>query len=207
MSRSHAAHAAILTSLVLSVAACGGNSEEELLTAPAAVSAPAPTNVIGAPLVFAVTPSDAATTPVATPTPTPRPAATPTPAPATSASSGCSDCPEEPITNTSQPARVSVRVYYIANEDGNITTLDQLDYIPVGYKIYLDVGAKDRDGVPTNGSSDVRWFLADSSLTTINDGAPNAFQRKLRVLRAGTQEVYVTLDGVKSEVLRLRLKQ
>lgn len=153
--------------------------------------------------VATATPTPEATPPqVVAPTPTPSPSTQPTPAPT---APPCTEglC-EAPVTSTTPPTRLTVRLFTVENGTGIfISNPDPTEPIPVNYLARVDVTAKDEHGYETNGSSEPQWHFSDDSLITIT--GRHTHQRRLRVTGEGTVDVWVTQEGVTSNVLTLRL--
>jgi hypothetical protein len=170
----------------LLAAACGGNTVQPV-----------------APVVPAPTPTPQATPPpIIAPTPTPSPSTAPSPDPEPPCTEGL--C-EEPTTSTTPPARLTVRLFTVENGAGKFwPNWDTSEPIPPGYIARVDVTAKDEDGYETNGSEEPEWHLSDSSLAKVTSN--HTHQRRLRVTdKGGLLDVWVTQQGVTSNVITLRL--
>jgi hypothetical protein len=179
------AKAATVWGAALLAAACGGGTTP---VQPTVAATPAPE--VTAPLI------------AATPTPSPSPSTQPTPAPT---APPCTEglC-ETPVTSTTPPARLTVRLFTVENGTGLfISNPDPIEPIPVTYLARVDVTAKDELGYETNGSTEPEWHFSDESLITIT--GRHTHQRRLRVTGEGTVDVWVTQEGVTSNVLTLRL--
>lgn len=153
------------------------------------------------------------TVPIATPTPTPQatpaalvatpsPSTQPTPAPsATPCTEGL--C-ETPVTSTTPPARLTVKLFTVENGTGIfIASPDPVEPIPVTYFARVDVTAKDELGYETNGSTEPEWHFSDESKIKVTGN--HTHQRRLKVTGEGSVDVWVTQEGVISNVLTLRL--
>ena len=173
---------AMVWGAALLAAACGGGTTPVQPVVPIVSATPIPE----APLI------------VASPTPTPSPSTQPTPAPCTEGL-----C-EAPVTSTTPPARLTVRLFTVENGTGIfISNPDPVEPIPVTYLARVDVTAKDELGYETNGSTEPEWHFSDDKLITIT--GRHTHQRRLRVTGEGTVDVWVTQEGVTSNVLTLRL--
>lgn len=178
------AKTAMVWGAALLAAACGGGTTPVQPIVPLATATPAPEAT--PPLI------------VASPSPTPSPSTQPTPAPCT-----VGLC-EAPVTSTTPPARLTVRLFTVENGTGIfISNPDPIEPIPVTYLARVDVTAKDDLGYETNGSTEPEWHFSDDSLITIT--GKHTHQRRLRVTGEGTVDVWVTQEGVTSNVLTLRL--
>jgi hypothetical protein len=177
------AKTAMVWGAALLAAACGGGTTP---VQPTVTATPVPE--VTAPLI------------AATPTPSPSTQATPTPT-ATPCTEGL--C-EAPVTSTTPPTRLTVRLFTVENGTGIfISNPDPGEPIPVTYLARVDVTAKDDLGYETNGSTEPAWHFSDDSLITIT--GKHTHQRRLRVTGEGTVDVWVTQEGVTSNVLTLRL--
>ena len=133
--------------------------------------------------------------PTAAPTPTP-PAATPAPVP-TPTPGG-----EPPVENTAPAVRVSIRLYSVEDGAGSfIPNFDPGLPIPTGYWARVDVTAKDKDNLETNGNGSVEFFVSNPRAVEITGGHTN--QRRLRALVPTAVDVWATQDGVRSNILAL----
>jgi hypothetical protein len=169
--------------VLLGFVACSGGRSSPSAPAPIAVSTP---------------------TPEPTPSPSPSPTATPAPSPSPSGT----PCPpgvcEDPVTNDTPAARVTVRLYKVANQDGELQQgFTEDSQIPVGYEATIDVVAKDEEGKETLGQGPVEFRFSDERLVRV--GGNHRYQRRLTVLKAGELQVRATLDGVESNPLILHL--
>lgn len=139
-----------------------------------------------------------ATSPDPVPAPTPAPTPVPTPTPAPTPTPG-----EAPVTNTSPPVRLTIKVYKVTDKNEVLQPLTERDPIPVGYKVTIDATAKDAEERETNGVSGwVAFEVSDTDLVDV--GGNHAFQRKLVAKKAGRVEVWAVLDGVQSNTLSIR---
>jgi hypothetical protein len=132
----------------------------------------------------------------------------PSPTPAPSPSPSRTPCPpgvcEDPVTNDTPAARVTVRLYKVANQHGEWQSgFTEDSQIPIGYQATIDVVAKDEQGKETLGQGQVEFQFSDERLVRVGGNHP--YQRKLTVLKAGELQVTATLDGVKSSPLTLHL--
>jgi hypothetical protein len=178
------AKAATVWGAALLAAACGGGTT------------PVQPNVIATPTPE--TPPLIVATPTPTPSPSTQPTPTPTPTPCT-----VGLC-EAPVTSTTPPTRLTVRLFTVENGTGIfISNPDPAEPIPVTYFARVDVTAKDEHGYETNGSTEPEWHFSDDSLVKITGN--HTHQRRLRVTGEGTVDVWVTQEGVTSNVLTLRL--
>jgi hypothetical protein len=129
-------------------------------------------------------------TPAATPTPSsPTPGATPTPTPT-------------PTPDTPQGgavASVSARVFF--SECGTEIVPDATE-AQVGCRVHYDSTPKDSSRRLTT-ANNISWWFSNTSLVTINE--KNAYMPVATVLRAGVLEAEVTMDGVRSNRVTIRL--
>ena len=168
----------------LLAAACGGGTTPVQPIVPTATATPIPETA--PPLI------------VASPTPAPSPSTQPTPAPCTEGL-----C-EAPVTSTTPPTRLTVRLFTVENGTGIfIANPDPIEPIPVTYLARIDVTAKDEHGYETNGSTEPEWHFSDESAIKVTGN--HTHQRRLKVTGEGTVDVWVTQQGVTSNVLTLRL--
>jgi hypothetical protein len=168
----------IVTTMLVALAllsACGGGSPS------AAPSIPTPSVSMPAP-----------PTPAPTPEPTPVPSPPPTP---------CDTC-EETVTNDSPAARLSIRLYILTDEHGQLVRDYDTEAIPVGWRLTLDATAKDAQNRETNGQKVVRWFVDDESIVQL--GGSHLHQLKVTPRGPGRIEVYARQDGVDSNTLKFR---
>ena len=139
-----------------------------------------------------------------TPAPTPTPAPQPTPTPDPNCTQGL--C-EEPTTNTNPVVRAQLRLYQLFDQNDNWVqpTPDPvqqvvMEPIPVGYTIRLDVVGRDSDNKDTLGKQQIEFFYSDESMVQIS--IQSDFQRKLKVLKAGSFTVHAVFDDVGTNDLR-----
>jgi hypothetical protein len=135
--------------------------------------------------------------PAPTPAPTPEPTPTPTPSPPS-----CSEPCEAPVTNNNPAARLSIRLYILTNEDGQLVRDYDTEAIPVGWRLTLDATAKDAQGRETNGDRVVRWFVDNEGIVQL--GGSHLHQIKVTPQAPGRIEVYARQDGVNSNTLKFR---
>jgi hypothetical protein len=142
------------------------------------------------------------TVPPTTVPPTTTPAAArPAPSPTPSCTQGL--C-ETPTTNANMPVRLTIKLYKVVGTDGKVVPgINNDTKIPVGAEATVDATAKDEFGYETNGSGHVDFWVEDNG--TVRETGTHDFQRKLKVLAAGTVSVQATLDGVRSNLLTLTL--
>jgi hypothetical protein len=141
--------------------------------------------------------------PTAVPTPTPPAVATPAPVPTPTpcAQAVC----EAPVENTAPAVRVSIRLYSVEDGAGSfIPNFNPSDPIPTGYWARVDVTAKDKDNLETNGNGAVEFFVSTPRSVEIAGGHTN--QRRLKALEPTTVDVWATQDGVRSNTLTLTFK-
>jgi hypothetical protein len=139
--------------------------------------------------------------PVPTPTPAPEPTPSPTPTPCTQGL-----C-EEATTNTAPVVKAILRLYQLFDAEGDWVTptpspVQQVvkQPIPVGYTIRLDLVGKDASNKDTLGEQRIGFSYSDESMVEV--AIQSDWQRKLRVLKAGTFTVHATYDGVRSNDLK-----
>lgn len=169
----------------LLAAACGGNTVQPV-----------------APVVPAATPTPQATPPpIIAPTPTPSPSTLPEPTPEPCTEGLC----EEPVTSTTPPVRLTVRLFTVENGTGKFwPRWDVNEPIPPDFFARLDVTGKDEFGAETNGSVEPEWHFSDETLVRVSSN--HTHQRRLKVLeKGGMLDVWVTQQGVTSNVVTLRL--
>lgn len=140
-------------------------------------------------------------TPSPSPTPAPTPAPTPTPEPSPEG--------EAPVTRSTQPVRLTLRLYAVEDPAGNhfpnVQTMpDGTPIIPVGYRFRLDIVAKDSRNRETVGTGDVQWSWDDNAVEVVN--LNNVFQPRLRAVRATRMTAYAMLDNVKSNELTVEIR-
>ena len=132
--------------------------------------------------------------PTATPVPAPTPTPTPTPTPS-----------EAPVENTARAVKVSIRLYAVEDGAGNFfPNWDPSEPILLRYWARVDVTAKDKDNLETNGNGVVEFFVSNPRAVEITGGHTN--QRRLRALRPTAVDVWATQDGVRSNTLTLTFK-
>jgi len=108
------------------------------------------------------------------------------------------------VTNDTPAARVTVRLYTVVNQDGELQRgYTQDSQIPVGYQVTVDVVAKDADGLETTEQGPLEFQFSNPKLVRV--GGNHRYQRKLTVLKPGELIVTATLDGVESNPLTLHL--
>jgi len=175
----------MLFGAALLAAACGGSTVQPV-----------------APVVPEPTPTPQATPPpiIASPTPTPSPSTVPSPTP-----EPCQPPCEAPVTSTTPPARLTVRLFTVENGAGKFwPNWDPAEPIPPGFIARMDVTGKDEFGAETNGSVEPEWHFSDDSLVKVTSN--HTHQRRLRVLeKGGLLDVWVTQQGVTSNVITLKL--
>ena len=133
------------------------------------------------------------------PTPTPVPAPTPEPAPSTCPADVCG---EQPVTNDNPAARLTIRLYILTNEGGQLVRDYDPQAIPVGWRLTLDATAKDAEGNETNGRKVVHWAVENSGIVQV--GGSHLHQLKITPRATGPIEVSARQDGVDSNTLRFR---
>jgi hypothetical protein len=142
----------------------------------------------------------AVATPAPTPAPTPTPVPAPTPAPEPTPCDGC----EPTVTNRSSPVRLTLRLYAVEDGLGRfLANPNPLDTIPLGWFARLDVVGKDASGDETNGNEEIQWHFSDCCLARVSGN--HTHQRRLKVLKPGYLDVWVTQEGVRSNTLSLSL--
>lgn len=169
----------------LLAAACGGNTVQPV-----------------APVVPEPTPTPQATPPpIIAPTPSPSPSTAPAPTPEPCSEGLC----EEPVTATTPPARLTLRLFTVEDGGGRFySNWDPAAPIPPDYIARVDVTGKDESGYETNGSVEPEWHFSNESLVKVSGN--HTHQRRLRVLEEeGMLDVWVTQQGVTSNVITLRL--
>jgi hypothetical protein len=138
----------------------------------------------------------------ATPTPLPTAAAAPAPSPAAVPTPGPCDGCEPPTINTAPPIRLTLRLYAVEDGQGSfVKNLDPGKAIPVGWYARLDVVAKDASGDETNGSEDIEWHFSECCLAKVSGN--HTHQRRLKVLKSGFLDAWVTQHGVRSNTVSL----
>jgi hypothetical protein len=168
----------VMVGTALLASACGGTTPVQPITATTTL-APAPITVPPAPIVA----------------PSPTPAPTPTP--------DCGLC-EVPTTSTARPVRLTLKLFTVENGTGKFwANPDVKEPIPLDYFARIDFTGKDEFGAETNGSADAEWHFSDPEL--VNVSGNHSHQRRLKVLKAGTLDCWVTQEGATSNVLTLRL--
>ena len=139
------------------------------------------------------------------PTPAPTAAATPIPAPAPTPTPTPTPGVEPPVENTAPAARVSIRLYSVEDGAGSfIPNFNPSDPIPPRFWARVDVTAKDKDNLETNGNGVVEFFVSTPRTVEITGGHTN--QRRLRALEPTTVDVWATQDHVRSNTLTLTFK-
>jgi hypothetical protein len=140
--------------------------------------------------------------PIVTPTPTPTPVtvATPSPEPEPEPCDGC----EPAVTNRNSPVRLTLRLYTVEDGFGRlIQSPDPAHSIPLGWFARLDVVAKDINGDETNGNEEIIWHFSETGL--VNASGNHTHQRRLKAIKAGYLDVWVTQEGVRSNTIGLIL--
>ena len=176
----------VLFGAALLAAACGGSTVQPV-----------------APVVPQPTPTPQATPPpIIAPSPTPSPSTAPSPSPAPPCTQGL--C-EEPVTSTTPPARLTVRLFTVENGAGKFwPNWDSSQPIPPDFLARVDVTGKDEHGYETNGSVEPEFHFSDETLVKVSSN--HTHQRRLKVLeKGGMLDVWVTQQGVTSNVITLRL--
>jgi hypothetical protein len=174
----------------LLAAACGGSTVQPVAPViPEATSTPQPQS-----------------TPPAIIAPTATPTAPPTSASPTPTSEPCTQglC-EEPTTSTTPPVRLTVRLFTVENGTGKFwPNWDPNEPIPPDFFARVDVTAKDAFGYETNGTEEPEFHFSDPAL--VKEASNHSHQRRLKVLeKGGMLDVWVTQQGVTSNVITLRL--
>jgi len=141
--------------------------------------------------------------PTTVPSITPVPLSTPTPQPTpTPCTQGL--C-EPPVENTAPPVRVTIRLYTI--EDGSgafVPNPNPNEPIAVGLWARLDVTAKDKDNLETNGNGSVEFFFSNIRSIEVAGGHTN--QRRIKAIEPTLVDCWATLDGVRSNTLTLEFR-
>lgn len=179
----------VMTSMfgaALLAAACGGNTVQ-----PVAPVVPEPTP----------TPQSTPAPLVTTPTPSPSPSTAPNPTPEPCTQGLC----EDPVTATTPPVRLTVRLFTVENGTGKFwPNWDTNEPIPPDFFARVDVTAKDAHGYETNGTEEPEWHFSDEDMVKVSSN--HTHQRRLKVLeKGGMLDVWVTQQGVTSNVITLRL--
>jgi len=139
--------------------------------------------------------------PTASATPVPAPTPTPVPTPTPCAQETC----EAPVENTAPPVRVTIRLYTLEDGSGTfIANPSPGEPIPQGYWARLDVTAKDKDGLETNGSSSVEFFFSNVRSIVVAGGHTN--QRRVKAVEPVTVDCWAVLDGIHSNTLTLTFR-
>ncbi len=125
----------------------------------------------------------------------------PTPTPGDECTQGL--C-EEPVSNRSKAARVTLRLYWVTDGQGARVNLTLDDDIPIGYILRIDATAKDAEGKETLGKNPIQWFFVNEQLGRV--GGIHSHQRRVTVKAPGNMFVHATLDGVTSNELWLRFR-
>jgi hypothetical protein len=135
--------------------------------------------------------------PTALPAPTPAPTPNPEPSP-----SSCPEPCEPTVTNDMPAAKLTIRLYILTDEHGQLVGDYDPQAIPVGWRLTLDATAKDAQGQETNGQKVVRWIIDNSGIVQL--GGSHLHQLKVTPRAPGPIEVYARQDGVDSNTLRFR---
>ena len=144
-------------------------------------------------------------TPAPTAVPTPAPPAVATPAPVPTPTPCTQGLCEPTVENTAPPVRVTIRLYTVEDGSGTFIPNPSADEpIPQGYWARLDVTAKDKDGLETNGSSSVEFFFSNVRSIVVAGGHTN--QRRVKAVEPATVDCWAVLDGVRSNTLTLTFK-
>ncbi len=144
-------------------------------------------------------------TPAPTAVPTPTPPAVATPAPAPTPTPCAQETCEAPVENTAPPVRVTIRLYTLEDGSGTfIANPNPGDPISQGYWARLDVTAKDKDNLETNGNGNVEFFFSNVYSIVVAGGHTN--QRRVKAVEPVTVDCWAVLDGVRSNILTLTFK-
>lgn len=135
-----------------------------------------------------VPPSPSPSAPPEEPTPSPLPSPT-TPA-------------GEPAPNTEPVARVGARVYFVECHGQVVSGWDSVE-APVGCRLHMDCTPRDAADQPTQPQGAPTWHLSDPALAT--SGARTSYTPAFTILRPGSLSLYVEVDGVRSNVIIVRL--
>ena len=135
--------------------------------------------------------------PITNPIPTVGPFPTSAP-PSAPPPSGGSDIPDnnEPIV------KVFAKVRWIECQ-GQIIAEDFADEAPVGCRIALDATPKGASNRPTQARSTPRWTYSDTGIISVSGNS--AFNPVLKALSPGNLSLYVTIDGVASNDVHVRI--
>jgi hypothetical protein len=101
--------------------------------------------------------------------------------------------------------RVTIRLYTVEDGSGTfIANPNPGDPIPQGFWARLDVTAKDKDGLETNGSGRVEFFFTSLRSIVVAGGHTN--QRRVKAVEPATVDCWAVLDGVRSNTVTLTFK-
>ncbi len=140
---------------------------------------------------------------VASPSPSPAPSATPTPVAQPTPTPEPSPSPE--INDNDRPVdHVGAGVYYIdCNGEVQPGSKNAKD-VPAGCRAHLDATPKDEDNVPTNPRYEPQWVYSDPDSMIIQGSNP--LGPILTAKRPHDQTIYVRVDGVNSNTVRIKFE-
>jgi hypothetical protein len=146
----------------------------------------------GAPTVASIA-GGTASSPAPSPSPSPVAVATPTPEPVE---------PPELSDNDRPVERVGAGVYYVECGGEILENSRNAREAAVGCSVHLDATPKDEENVPTNPRYPVQWHYSDYD--SIEERGPNPLGPIITGKRPHDQEIYVRVDGVDSNKVRIR---
>jgi hypothetical protein len=142
-------------------------------------------------------------TTVAGTTPSPVPAPSPSPSPVVVATPAPEPTESPEINDNDKPVeRVGAGVYYVQCDGEIVENSRSAREAPVGCAVRLDATAKDAEGVPTNPRYPVHWSYSDYD--AIEERGSNPMGPVITGKWGHDQEIYVVVDGVRSNTFRVR---
>jgi hypothetical protein len=109
------------------------------------------------------------------------------------------------VENTAPAARLTIRLYTLEDGLGNfVPQPDPSEPISYGLWARLDVTAKDKDNLETNGNSGVEFFFSNPRSIVVAGGHTN--QRRVKALEPVTVDCWAVQDGVRSNTLTLTFR-
>jgi hypothetical protein len=121
-----------------------------------------------------------------------------------------SSSPTPPLTPSAKPpepnstpvARVGARVYFVECQGQVVSGWDSTE-ARVGCRLHMDCTPRDAYDQPTRAQGPPRWYLSDPRLVT--GGSRLSYTPAFTIVGPGTLNLYAELDGVRSNLVTVRL--
>lgn len=140
----------------------------------------------------------------ATPGPSPSPGTTPTPRPTATPRPNPSPTPTPPPNNNGKVVKLYIKVEWVVCNGVRVPDSEFATRAKVGCQIQFDATAKDASNKPTTPNGLPRWTYEPMSLVA-KANEIDAWAPIVTGKAPGTLAVHASVDGVKSQTLRIQL--